>query len=314
MSLADLWDDTDANEASNKPSDGQHEVRINKFEMKDDAKKGTAAFVEFEVIDGDEEGKSVRQMYKLTDAAGGKGPGLAYLKRDLALLGHEDVPGGKLKKVLAEITEEQPMAIIQVKTNGQYCNAFLQGLAENVDAGADDKGKTSDSDKLEVGDKVKDADDNEFEIVSINKKKETAVVKDSDDDESTVDLEDLTKIDADADADAVIEEGDEVTFTDPADAEETLEGEVVSVNTKKDNAVVKVGKKKYTVDLDDLTKAGAESEANWEPAVGDDVKWDDSDGDPQTGTITKILGDQAKVKDSDDDLVKVDLSDLSKAD
>jgi hypothetical protein len=88
-SLADLWDDTDPSEATNTLPNGTHEVRINKIELKEDKKKGEAAILEVEGLEGDIEGLKGRQLYKLRDVKGGKGPGLAYLMRDLALLGYE---------------------------------------------------------------------------------------------------------------------------------------------------------------------------------------------------------------------------------
>src|SRR4029078_1738574 len=89
QTLASLWDEKDASAATTLPPPGEHEMRLNKLEQKDDPKKGTAVFVEYEGLEGEAEGKKIRQMYKLTDEGGNKAPGMAYLVRDLELLGYE---------------------------------------------------------------------------------------------------------------------------------------------------------------------------------------------------------------------------------
>ncbi len=207
-SLADLWDDTDPSEANNRPSSGEHEVRLNKIWIdKSKPKKGVAAFVEYEVIAGEEEGKKLKQMYKLRDADLSKGPGLAFLMRDLALLGYEKVKGSKMEKVLKEISEEQPMVTINVKENGQYVNAFLQGSVEDAtgDDDDDDDDDEGEGDEIVVGSKVTweddDGDDQEGEVVKINAKKGVATVKDDDDEEHKIDLDDLKLVDEDDDDD-----------------------------------------------------------------------------------------------------------------
>lgn len=320
LSLADLWDETDPTEAQNTLSDGEQEVRLNSFTLKEDPKKGIACICEYEAIEGDDEGKTIRQMYKLRDADGGKGPGMAYLMRDLALLGYEKIEGSKLKKILAEISEEQPMVVVNVKTNGQYKNAYLQGTVENgTEADADGSGDNADV-ELEVGDRVTfevDGDDKVGEIKKINEKKGVATVEDDDGDEHKIDLDDLTKEDeaepAEPEEEAVeIEEGDTVTFDDEEGDE--VEGEVESINVKKNTASIKVGKKLHkNIDLSECKKVGAEPEASgWEPAVGDDVKWTDTDGDDHTGEIKKINAKKgiATIEDSDGDEHKIELSEL----
>lgn len=316
LTLADLWDNTDPSEASNILSVGEHEVRINEMILKKDPKKGTAVFCEYEAIEGDEEGKKIRQMYKLTDAAGEKAPGLAFLKRDLALLGYDDVPGAKMEKVLKEISEEQPMVIVRVAENGQYTNAYLQGAAGNVGGKAGD-----DDEEVEVGDKVtwtdEDGDDHEGEVVKI--KKDKATVKDDDDEEHKVELSELTKADEEdpktkkkkgkkAEAEVEIEVGSKVKWVDDDGDDQT--GEVTKI--KGDKAKVKDDDDDIVeVDLSDLEIAD-EEEAEEEIAVGDKVKWQDDDGDDCEGEVTKIKGDKATVKDADDDTHKVDVTDLEK--
>lgn len=275
-SLADMWDDTDPSEASNSLPPGEQEVRINKMELKDDPKKGKAVFVEYESIEGDNEGRKARQLYKLTDADGGKAPGLAYLMRDLALLGYEKIEGKKLPKVLKEITEEQPMVIVTAKENGQYINVYLQGLVDDATTGSDD-------------------DDDEDD--------------DSEDDDS--------------------EEEKSFKVGDTVTNEDDEEGEVVAVNTKKETADVKIGKKTHKgIPWDDLTAADDEEEEEEEEGeeeeeeeeefvaeVGSEVKFTNEDGDEIEGKVTKINTKKgtAVVTDEDDDEHKVALEDLEEA-
>jgi hypothetical protein len=350
-SLADLWDDTDPSEATNTLPNGTHEVRINKIELKEDKKKGEAAILEVEGLEGDIEGLKGRQLYKLRDVKGGKGPGLAYLMRDLALLGYEKITGAKLKKTLKEISDEQPMVVVNAKENGAYVNIYIQGLVGEV-KGADDDGEEDDaaSSDIEEGDTVtwdNDGDDVKGKVTKINEAKGVATVQPIDDDGDDdgkpvkVDLEDLTKVDEDADGDdsgdgddaesEPIAEDDFVTFED--DDDNTVRARVISVNEKKETAKVQPvdddgddDGKAVTKDLSDLTKedADAESESSeeeeeedekpakkgkakkWTPAVGDEVKWTDDEGDEQTGTIKKIKGDTATIEDADEDVEEND--------
>lgn len=322
LSLAEIWDNTDPSEASNNLPAGEHEVRVNGIELKDDAKKGKAAIITYEAIEGDHEGKSLRQLYKLSDASGAKGPGVAYLMRDLALLGYENIDGKKLKKTLQEISEEQPMVIINAVENGQYTNAYLQGLPENATPKDDD-----DEDELEVGDQVTDGDEITGEIIKINKKKETAVVKDEDDEEHTCDLSDLTKVSEGKDGG---EPESELVVGDKVEGEDDDGNDVTGTisKIKGDNAFVldDDDDEKHTCPLDGLTKveekpvtkkgkakAEPEPELDDEIEVGDVVNWDDEDGDTLSGTVKKIKGTKVTVEDEDEDEHIVKLDDLTKA-
>lgn len=284
LSLAEIWDNTDPSEASNNLPAGEHEVRLNSIELKDDPKKGKAAIITYEAIDGDHEGKTLRQLYKLADPAGGKGPGVAYLMRDLALLGYSDIDGKKLKKTLQEISDEQPMVIINAVENGQYTNAYLQGLPENIEKKDDDEEEEEGS-ELEVGDKVTGEDDDGNDVTGtikkINAKKGIATVEDDDEEEYTCDLEGLTKV----------EEEEE-------DEDEDEEEVKPKVKAK--------GKKAAVVQEE-------EEEESDEIEVGDSVTWEDEDGDEQSGTVKKIKGTKAIVEDDDEDEHTVKLGDLAKA-
>lgn len=311
--LADLWDETDPGEASNFIPEGEHEVRLNEIEHKVDKKKGEAAFAHYEILEGEFEGRKGRQMYKLTDEAGNKAPGMAYLMRDLALLDYKDISGKALLKTLKEIGEEQPMVVINAKESGVYTNYFLQGLVGKSPAGKGDS--KDDDDEIEVGDKVKwddDGTDREGEVISINKKKETAKVKDSEDDEFVVDLDDLEKSEGGGDADTdEIEIGDNVKGEN--DSGDKVEGEVVKI--KGDVVTIKDSDgDKHKCDKDDLKKVEAGADADDDKIeVGDKVTWEDTEGDTKTGKVKKIKdNDDVIVIDEDDDKHTVDIDDLTK--
>lgn len=252
LSLAAMWDDTDESEASNFLPEGEHEVRLNTIELSTKKDKGTAVFVNYESLEGDNEGKTARQMYKLTDAAGDKGPGFAYLKRDLKLLGYPDVPGAKLEKVLKEITEEQPIVIIKCVKNGDYFNCYLQGTAENpADAKQDDDDKQEKA-TIEVGSKVKWEEGGKELKGEVQKiKKGVAYIEDSEGDDYEVEMDDLELDEEDDEPQAAeIEKGSKVKWEDSKGKDHTgvvkkIEGDEVTVFDDDSESKVKV-------DLDDL--------------------------------------------------------------
>lgn len=257
QTLAALWDDTDPSEASNMLPAGEHTVRLNKIELKDDPKKGTAVFCEYEAIEGENEGQTVRQMYKLTDVAGAKAQGLAFLMRDLALLGYTDVPGKKLKKTLDTITEDQPMVIITVKENGVYTNAYLSGLADDVEAKDEDEedddededdapapkkkaGKKKpaddedeeDDDEEEEEEDDEDEDEEEEEEEAPKKKGKKKVVEEDDEEEEDED-EDEEEEEDDDDEEESEDEDEEEDEEEDEDEDEDEEEEAPKKKKKK---------------------------------------------------------------------------------
>jgi len=186
-SLATQFDETDASEASQMMPPGEHEVRLNEITLVVDPKKGASVKSTYEIIDGDLEGKKISSFSKLTDVAGNKAPGMAYLKRDLALLGYDDVPGKKLAKILAEISDEQPLVIINVKVNGQYTNAYLQGLASEESALEDDEDE-EDEDEEDEDETEDESDEDEDEDEDSDDEEDED--EDSEDDEEDEDEED----------------------------------------------------------------------------------------------------------------------------
>lgn len=308
-SLADLFDEADGSGVGNMLPEGEHKVRINAMTFKEDPKKGSAVVAEYEAIDGEHEGKKIRQLYKLTDSEKQVAPGMNFLKRDFGLLKYEDVTGAKLKKTLEKITEEQPLVIIQVKENGNYINARLQGLAEG-----EEETSSEDADELEIGSEVTFTDDGEDGKGTVTKiKGDSIIITDEDGAKHVVERENVR-----------------LASDEPAEEEPAAEIEVGSVvewdNGDETGTVIKIkgtdavvlnasNKKKETVALDELSLKGEEEKTDEPVEVGDEVKWDDA-GTERTGTITKIneAKGQATVKDDDADLHLVPLNDLEKVD
>lgn len=312
-SLADLFDEADGSGVGNMLPEGEHKVRINEMTFKEDPKKGSAVVAEYEAIDGEHEGKKIRQLYKLTDSERQVAPGMNFLKRDFGLLKYEDVTGAKMKKTLAKITEEQPLVIIQVKENGNYINARLQGLAEGEEEAPE---PDADAPELEVGSEVTFTDDGEDGKGTVTKiKGDSIIITDEDGARHVVERENVKLASEEepqdpAKEEAAIEVGSIVQWDN---GDET--GTVVKIKGTDAIVLNASNKKKETIALDDLSLKGEETATDEPPEVGDEVKWDD-DGTERTGTITKIneAKGQATVKDDDDDLHLVPLNDLEKVD
>lgn len=118
---------------------GKHEVLITNFELEGeiadniDEQKKLKAIVTYEGVPGEKEGvdgKELKSWYSLCDDNGEPQGGMGFIKKDLDVLGYDEVKIDDLAEVLQQITAERPKVIISVKQNGQYTNAYLQGLAE----------------------------------------------------------------------------------------------------------------------------------------------------------------------------------------
>lgn len=263
-SLASHFDDADASQATNNLPEGEHVVRINSFSLVEKAGVNGAQ-VEYECIDGDNEGKKGRGTYKLTDADGNRAPGLDFLKRDLALLGYDEIPGAKLKSTLERISEEQPMVVVRAKENGQYVNVYLQGLAEDTESEAEEEAEeeeeATDEAEVEIGTQVSftDPDDEDEtltgEVVAIKDETATVLVgkkkyKVEGGDLTIVTDEEEAEEAEEEEAEAVeIEVGSRVQFTN--DEDEIVEGKVVLI--KGETATVKDDDgDKHKVELESL--------------------------------------------------------------
>lgn len=327
LTLAQIWDDADSSNASNLPSEGEHRVRMS-LECKIN-KKGAAVFANYEVMEGDEEGKKIRQMYKLTDETGEKQQGADFLKRDLELLGYEGISGKEFERKLKDISDEERIVIINVSAKGQYTNAYLQGPAEDASVGGDEGGDGggdgggSGSDEIEVGDTVTFTDDDGNEVTGEVKsiKKGNAKIEEADGSVwEDVPVADCTKVDADGGSgddgggDAYEPEvDDEVTGTNVAG--DDITGTVRKV--KGEFAFVEDGEgTRHKCNKTDLSKAdgdgGGDGGGSQEIEVGDEVTFKDDDDDEIDGKVIKLKGDKATVEDADGDEHTLDVADLTK--
>lgn len=135
MSKADLFNKA---KAPGQVAQGKYEGVIKTMVLQDaDKEKGQSVRSEFLVCsEGDEQGNVVTQWSKLfepEDDDGNTTPckGLEFLKRDLAILGYDDVEFDDLKDCFEEIVEEKIPIVFQVKHKDGFINAYLQGRCED---------------------------------------------------------------------------------------------------------------------------------------------------------------------------------------
>lgn len=128
-SKADIFDQT-------KPQGvidgGKYVALIAELVLQDADEKGQSVRINYEIAsEGEFRGQKVAQFYKCFEADGSAGKGLAFLKRDMAILGYPDCKFGELKDVFEEIVEKEMGANVTVKQNGQFTNVYLDGLCED---------------------------------------------------------------------------------------------------------------------------------------------------------------------------------------
>jgi hypothetical protein len=133
-SLANAFDSTPAGAAFAAWPAGKYQVNLTGAELTPhDEKKGQS--VQFTYTGHEDEddavaGKEMKQWYKIANADGAAGPGIGFLKKDLAILGYEDVTFADLEDTLDRVQSEQPLLNVNVKQNGQYSNVYIEGLVE----------------------------------------------------------------------------------------------------------------------------------------------------------------------------------------
>lgn len=130
-SKADLFDQT---KAQGQVDAGKYEAIISELVLQEEDEKGQSVRMKYEIAtDGDFRGQVITQFYKIFESDGGVGKGLAFLKKDLAVLGYDDVAFGDIEQVFEEIVEKNLGVVITVKINGAFTNAYLGGLCEDSD-------------------------------------------------------------------------------------------------------------------------------------------------------------------------------------
>lgn len=133
-SLASAFDSTPAGAGFATWPAGKYQVNLTSAElMPYDSSKGQSVQFTYTGHEDEEEGvagKEIRQWYKIANADGKAGPGIGFLKKDLAILGYEDVTFADLEDTLDRIQSEQPLLSVNVKQNGQYANVYIEGLVD----------------------------------------------------------------------------------------------------------------------------------------------------------------------------------------
>lgn len=136
-SFADIFDSTKPGRGLLPP--GDYKAYVTGFQLEGDiAEEGEeqdklkvkVVYEIHEDEDAEVAGKTISQWYGLADDDGAPGPGIPFLKGDLDVLGYEDVLLEDLEEIFADVEAERPQVLIKVKPNGQYTNAYLQGLAD----------------------------------------------------------------------------------------------------------------------------------------------------------------------------------------
>jgi len=131
MSKADAFD---AAKATGSVDAGKYEAVIDEFVLQKPDEKGESARIKYKIAsEGDAQGQTVTQWYKLFNADESPARGLEFLKKDLAILGYDDVKYSDLTEVFDEIAEAHTGVVITVKHNEGFVNCYLQGLCEDSD-------------------------------------------------------------------------------------------------------------------------------------------------------------------------------------
>jgi hypothetical protein len=112
---------------------GKYVALIGEMILGKEDEKGQSARVTYEIAtEGEFRGQKVTQFYKLFEADNSVGKGAAFLKRDLAILGHSDVKFGDLEDTFETIVNDQIGCNVTVKQNGQFTNVYLNGITEDT--------------------------------------------------------------------------------------------------------------------------------------------------------------------------------------
>lgn len=129
-SKAQAFDDA---KATGSVEAGKYEAVIRELVLQDaDEEKGQSARIKFIIAsEGDSQGQTTTQWYKLFEADESPARGLEFLKKDMAILGYPDVKFKELEEVFEEIVEKKIGVVITVKHKDGFVNTYIQGLCED---------------------------------------------------------------------------------------------------------------------------------------------------------------------------------------
>jgi hypothetical protein len=115
---------------------GTFQCKVSEFKLDGDiAEDGDdqgklVAIISFEGLEDEAEGKHINSRYSLCDDDGNMQGGVGFLKKDLALFGHEDFSLSDLPDILEQISGEEPECTVRTKKNGEYINAYIQEVGD----------------------------------------------------------------------------------------------------------------------------------------------------------------------------------------
>lgn len=86
---------------------------------------------DYEIKEGEAEGKTIKAWYNLFDKDGQPMKGMGFFKRDMEVLGQPSFKYAEIEEALQQLESERVEVNINVKQNGQWTNVYLQGLAQS---------------------------------------------------------------------------------------------------------------------------------------------------------------------------------------
>ncbi len=94
--------------------------------------KGESVRIDFKVNDesSDFHGKKIVTFYKMFDEEGNVSKGTGFFNRDMELIAGEKPKYADIEEFCNELGDRELQVVVQVKKNGAYTNAYIQGLAE----------------------------------------------------------------------------------------------------------------------------------------------------------------------------------------
>lgn len=137
-SLADVFDKTKP--GGNKFPVGQFQAYVANLELEGEIAEEIedqgplVAKIQFEGHEDEDDevaGKTLNQRYTIVGKDGEiNDTAIGILKQDLEVLGYEEVMLGDLEEIFADIVAERPLVVIKTKQNGNFTNAYIQGVPE----------------------------------------------------------------------------------------------------------------------------------------------------------------------------------------
>lgn len=129
VSKEDAFDNAEPESGFGLPN-GQYVAHLVKCEVDRKTMPKESVVFDYEIAEGEQEGKTVKAWYNLFDAKGVAMKGIGYFKRDMEVLGQPSFKLADIDEALQTLESERVMVNITGKQNGPYYNVFLQGLAQ----------------------------------------------------------------------------------------------------------------------------------------------------------------------------------------